>query len=148
MEVLGLYFEDFPVGKSGGSVGRTITATDVELFEAMSAWPRYSQGGERLVPEMLVTMITAGLVTRQGIYEGTLMGIIGNNWTYKIPVRIGDTLKMKYVVREATLSRSGGKGVIVFQIRTYNQRGETVAEGEIKSMMAARGAASQSAPAR
>ncbi len=148
MEVLGLYFEDFSVGKSGGSVGRTITATDVELFEGMSGWPKYSAGGERLVPEMLVTMVTAGLVTRQGIYEGTLMGIIGNNWTYKTPVRVGDTLKMKYVVSEASLSRSGGKGVIVFQIRTYNQRGETVAEGEIKSMMAARGFLPQGAPAR
>jgi acyl dehydratase len=139
LEILGLYFEDFPVGKSGGSVGRTITATDVELFGEMSGWPKYSCAGERLVPEMLVTMITAGLVTRQGIYEGTLMGIIGNTWNYKTPVRVGDTLKMKYGIREATLSRSGGKGVIVFQITTSNQRGEIVSEGEIKSMVAARG---------
>jgi acyl dehydratase len=139
LEVLGLYFEDFPLGKRGGSVGRTITATDVELFGGMSGWPQYSSAGERLVPEMLVTMITAGLVTRQGIYEGTLMGIIGNTWEYKAPVRIGDTLKMKYVISEATLSRSGGKGVIVFKITTCNQCGETVLEGEIKSMMAARG---------
>ena len=139
MEVLGLYFEDFPIGKSGGSVGRTITATDVELFEEMSGWPQYSCDGERVVPEMLVTMITAGLVTRQGIYEGTLMGIIGNTWNYKTRVRVGDTLKMKYVISEATLSRSGGRGVIVFKITTCNQRGEIVSEGEIKSMMAARG---------
>ena len=138
MEVLGLYFEDFPIGKRGGSVGRTITATDVELFEEMSGWPKYSFDGERLVPEMLVTMITAGLVTRQGIYEGTLMGIIGNTWNYKARVRVGDTLKMKYVISEATLSRSGGRGVIVFRITTCNQRGEIVSEGEIKSMMAAR----------
>jgi acyl dehydratase len=138
LEVLGLYFEDFPIGKSGGSVGRTITATDVELFEEMSGWPKYSCDGERLVPEMLVTMITAGLVTRQGIYEGTLMGIIGNTWNYKARVRVGDTLKMKYVISEATLSRSGGRGVIAFKITTCNQRGEIVSEGEIKSMMAAR----------
>lgn len=143
MEVLGLYFEDFPVGKSGGSVGRTITATDVELFEEMSGWPKYLRGGERLVPEMLVTMISAGLVTRQGIYEGTLVGIIGNSWVYRAPVRVGDTLKMKYVISGASLSRSGEKGVIVCKIRTCNQRGETVAEGEIKSMIAARAAASR-----
>ena len=138
MEILGMYFEDFPIGKSGGSVGKTITATDVQLFDEMSSWPKYSLVGEEMVPEMLVTMVSAGLMTRQGIYEGTLVGIIGNTWHYKTPVLVGDTLKLKYVVTEASLSRSKERGIIGFKIRTYNQRNETVAEGEIKTMMRAR----------
>jgi acyl dehydratase len=133
-----MYFEDFPIGKSGGSVGKTITATDVQLFDEMSSWPKYSLVGEEMVPEMLVTMVSAGLMTRQGIYEGTLVGIIGNRWHYKTPVLVGDTLKLKYVVTEASLSRSKERGIIGFKIRTYNQRNETVAEGEIKTMMRAR----------
>jgi acyl dehydratase len=134
-----MYFEDFPVGMSGGSVGKTITLTDIQLFNEMSSWPNYSIMGEGLVPEMLVTMVSAGLMTRQGIYEGTLIGIIGNSWRYKSPVLVGDTLKLKYVVTEASLGRSKERGIIVFKIRTYNQRNETVAEGEIKTMMRARG---------
>jgi acyl dehydratase len=139
LEVLGMYFEDFPVGKSGGSVGKTITPTDIQLFNEMSNWPKYSIMGEGLVPEMLVTMVSAGLMTRQGIYEGTLVGIIGNSWRYKSPVLVGDTLKLKYVVAEASLGKTRERGVIVFKIRTYNQRNETVAEGEIKTMMRAKG---------
>ena len=138
MEILGLYFEDFSVGKSGGSVGKTITLTDIQLFNEMSGWPDYFILGEKSVPEMLVTMVSAGLMTRQGIYEGTLMGIIGNSWRYRTPVLVGDTLKMKYVVTEASLTRKREKGIIVFKIQTYNQRNETVAEGEIKAMMRAR----------
>ncbi len=138
MEILGLYFEDFPIGKSGGSVGKTITLTDIQLFNEMSGWPDYFILGEESVPEMLVTMVSAGLMTRQGIYEGTLMGIIGNSWRYRTPVLVGDTLKMKYVVTEASLTRNREKGIIVFKIQTYNQRHETVAEGEIKAMMRAR----------
>jgi acyl dehydratase len=138
LEILGLYFEDFPVGKAGGSVPRTITPTDLELFEEMSVWPKYSAPGGQLVPEMLVTMISAGLMTRQGVYEGTLLGIIGNYWKFKAPVVVGDTLKMKYVVAEASLSRNGEKGIIVFKITTTNQRGEIVAVGEMKTMMLAR----------
>ncbi len=138
METLGLYFEDFPIGKSDGSVGKTITLTDIKLFNEMSGWPDYFISGEQSAPEMLITMISAGLMTRQGFYEGTLMGIINNSWRYETPVLSGDTLKIKYVVTEASLTKRRDKGIIVFKIRTYNQRNETVAEGEMKAMMRAR----------
>jgi len=142
LEILGLFFEDFPLGKSGGSVGRTITSSDVTFFEEMSSWPEYSSAAGRLAPEMLVTMVSAGLMTRQGFYEGTLVGIIGNSWQYKAPVIVGDTLKLKYWVTQASLTKSKEKGIVVFKIITYNQRDETVAEGEIKTMMKTRGSSS------
>jgi len=138
LEILGMYFEDFPIGRTGGSVGKTITPSDIQFFNEMSNWPKYSSAEGGLVPEMLVTMVSAGLMTRQGIYEGTLVGIIGNSWHYKTPVLVGDTLKLKYAVTAASLSKSKERGIIVFKIRTYNQRNETVAEGEIKTMMQAR----------
>ncbi len=141
METLGLYFEDLPLGKTGGSVGRTITLADLEFFEEMSFWPKYLTPQGRPVPEMLVLMISAGLMTRQGIYEGTLLGIIGNSWTYRKQVFAGDTLKMKYVVAEASLSRSKEKGIIVFKMATSNQWGEIVADGEMKVMMRAKASA-------
>jgi len=139
VEILGMFFEDFPVGKSGGSVGKTITSSDIDFFEEMSSWPRYSDAERQLAPEMLVTMISAGLMTRQGIYEGTLVGIIGNSWHYKAPVLVGDTLKLKYLVTEASLTKSRERGIVVLKIRTFNQRNETVAEGEIRTMIRARG---------
>lgn len=138
METLGLYFEDFPIGKSGGSVRKTISLTDIKFFNEMSGWPDYFISGEQMAPEMLVTMLSAGLMTRQGFYEGTLVGILRNSWRYKIPALAGDTLKMQYVVTEASLTKKRDKGIVVFKITTYNQRSETVAEGEMATMMRAR----------
>ena len=139
MEILGLYFEEFPVGKSGTSAGKTIMAADIQLFNEMSSWPNYSANGVAWVPEMLITMVSAGLITRQGMTEGTLVGIIETSWQYKSSVMVGDTLKIKYLITEASLGKTGKKGNIVFTIKTYNQRNEIVAEGEIKAMVRARG---------
>lgn len=138
METLGLYFEDFPVGKTGRSVGKTVTLTDIQFFKEMSGWPDYVISGKQAAPEMQITMISAGLMTRQGFYEGTLVGIINNDWRYAMPVFAGDTLKISYVVADAIPTKKGNKGIIVFKIRTYNQRNETVAEGEMKTMMLTR----------
>lgn len=138
MEVLGLHFEDLPAGKAGGSVPRTITSSDLDFFEEMTLWPKCETPEGRAVPEALVVMISAGLMTRQGIYEGTLLGIIGNKWKFKTTVLVGDTLKMSYVVTEASLSRSKEKGIVIFKMTTTNQHGEIVAEGEMKTMMLAR----------
>ncbi len=134
-----MYFEDFPEGKSGGSVGKTISPTDIELYNEMSGWPESTAPRMSAAPEMLITMISAGLMTRQGFYEGTLMGILNNTWRYKAPVVAGDTLKIKYLVSRASLTKRGDKGIIVFSIKTYNQKDEIVAEGEMKAMMRARG---------
>ncbi|HRS54817.1 MAG TPA: hypothetical protein P5047_00040 [Desulfomonilia bacterium] len=139
METLGLFFEDFPVGKSGISVGKTISLTDIELYNEMAGWPDSTVSGKKAAPAMLVTMISAGLMTRQGFYEGTLMGILGNTWRYKAPVVAGDTLKIKYSVSKASLTKKGDKGIIEFSIKTYNQKNEIVAECEMKAMMRARG---------
>jgi len=133
-----LYFEDFPVGKSGVSVGKTISLTDIELYNEMAGWPDSTVSGIKAAPAMLVTMISAGLMTRQGFYEGTLMGILNNAWWYKAPVVVGDTLKIKYRVSKASLTKRGDKGIIVFSINVYNQKDEIVAEGEMKAMMRAR----------
>ena len=73
MEILGLYFEEFPVGKSGTSVGKTIMGADIQLFNEMSSWPNYSANGVARVSEMLIAMFSAGLITRQGMTEGTLV---------------------------------------------------------------------------
>lgn len=133
-----MYFEDFPVGKSGVSVGKTISLTDIELYNEMAGWPDSTVSGIKAAPAMLVTMISAGLMTRQGFYEGTLMGILNNAWWYKAPVVVGDTLKIKYRVSKASLTKRGDKGIIVFSINVYNQKDEIVAEGEMKAMMRAR----------
>jgi acyl dehydratase len=139
METFGKYFEDFPAGKTGKTVGKTITHSDVDFFEELSSWPDYRTNHSRLVPEMLVTAVACGLFNRLGVYEGTLIAVAGNSWCYLLPVIVGDTLRVRYIVEEASMSKKMDRGVITLKLSTYNQRNELVAEGHLKIMMLAQG---------
>jgi acyl dehydratase len=77
------------------------------------------------------------LMGNKGIVRGPWRP--GVNRKLKSSVLVGDTLKIKYLITDAALGKTGKKGNIVFTIKTYNQRNEIVAEGEIKAMVRARG---------
>jgi len=137
METFGKYFEDFPVGKTGKTVGKTITHSDVDFYLELSGWPDYRTGDSRFVPEMLVTAAACGLFNRLGMYEGTLIAVAGNSWRYFLPVMVGDTLRVRYMVKGASLSKKMDRGLVALILSTYNQREELVAEGHLKIMMLA-----------
>ena len=139
METFGKYFEDFPVGKTGKTLGKTITHSDVDFFQDLSSWPDYHINYSRLVPEMLVTAVTGGLFNRLGVYEGTLIAVAGNSWCYFLPVIVGDTLKVHYTVEEASMGKKMDRGLVTLELNTYNQRKELVAEGHLKIMLVAKG---------
>lgn len=139
MKTYGKYFEDFPVGETDNTVGKTITDSDVDFFQELSGWPDTYAGYSRLVPEMLVTAVVGGLFNRLGVYEGTLIAVAGTSWRYLLPVIVGDTLKVCYVVKEASMSKKHDKGLVRLKLSTYNQRNELVAEGNLKIMLATKG---------
>lgn len=136
METYGKYFEDFPVGKAGKTVGKTLTHSDVDFFQELSGWQDTHMAQSRLVPEMLITAVVGGLFNRLGVYEGTLIAVAGTSWRYFLPVVVGDTLKVTYLVAEASISKRGDRGLVTLKFSPYNQRNELVAEGHLKIMLA------------
>lgn len=135
----GLYFEDFEPDSTFESPARTVTEADTVLFAGLSGdfnplhtnevFASQSPYGERLAHGALVQSIMTGLIAQLGLFEGTTVALRRLDSTFKRPVRFGDTIRATITVAEKKKLR-GGQGLIRFKTRMFNQRGETILDGE------------------
>ena len=136
----GLYFEEFQVGQSIKSVGRTITEADVVAFAALSGdWNALHTDahhaaqqpfGQRVAHGLLVMAIASGLAMRLGFLEGTALAFreIGS-WKFSLPVFFGDTIHVRAIVTETKpMARLGG-GLVTLKIDVLNQDNKAVQRG-------------------
>ncbi len=138
-QVQGLFFEEFQIGDSAESVGRTITETDVVNFAGISGDynlihtdAEYTKGhmfGQRVAHGLLVLSIASGLAVRLGFMEGTVLAFRGLAWRFAEPVFIGETIRLRATV-EATkaIPRLGG-GYVTFKMEVLNQKDKVVNRG-------------------
>ncbi|MEQ8486946.1 MAG: MaoC family dehydratase [Pseudomonadales bacterium] len=134
----GKYFEDLEVGLAfDHQPGRTVTETDNLLFTALTMNPQplhldaefasRTQHGRILVN----SIFTLGLVVGLSVGDTTLGTTLGNlgfdKTTFPNPVFIGDTVYVSSRVVDRRESRSKpDRGVVTFEHRGVNQRGEVV----------------------
>ena len=138
---VGLFFEQWKVGDSHTTAGRTVTETDIVVFAGLSGdynplhtneeFCKTTQFGTRVAHGPLVYAIAAGLLFQLHLYDDTLIAFLGfENLRFTRPVKIGDTLHAKVTVLETTESSSKpDRGVMKRQLQVINQRGEVVQEG-------------------
>jgi 3-hydroxybutyryl-CoA dehydratase len=146
----GAYFEDFHVGDAITTPARTITETDIVLFAALSGdWnPIHTDAehakqmvyGERIAHGLLTLAVGSGLMFRageRGIPRSTiaLWGI--EKVRFVAPTKIGDTLHVEGEVVQLT-AVDAQRGLLTFQQRIVNQRGETVLSYTSKLLVARR----------
>lgn len=136
----GLYFEEFQVGQSWVSPGRTVTESDIVTFAGLSGdynqihvdaeYAKNSPAGQRVAHGILVLSIMSGLALRSGVLEGTVLYFREiNEWKFVKPTMIGDTIHVEMEVTESkALPRLGG-GLIVIAMKGVNQSGETTMKG-------------------
>lgn len=144
----GLYFEEFEIGDSATSVGRTITETDVVNFAALSGdWNQihtdaeFSRGqmfGERVAHGLLVLAVASGLAVRLGFMEDTVQAFMGLNWEFRGAVKIGDTVRVRATVEEKKAMRRLGGGLVTFKVQILNQRDEIVHRGTWEVLLKSR----------
>ena len=137
--ISGLYYEEFTIGDSVESVGRTITEADIVNFAALSGdWnlihsdAEYSKAqmfGQRVAHGLLVLSIASGLAVRLGFMEETVMAFRGLEWRFTKPVFIGDTVRLRVTVAEKKEMRRLGGGLVTFGMEILNQNGEVVQRG-------------------
>ena len=128
----GLYFSQYTVGQVFRTPRRTITETDLVLFSGLSGdynplhtdvvFAQTTPFKQRIAHGMLVTSISTGLAHALGIFDGTVVGLMHQNFTYKAPTFIGDTIHLKLTVRQTHLSSKGGKGRVVFQTEIFKPK--------------------------
>jgi acyl dehydratase len=143
----GKYFEELRPGTVfRHQPGRTVTEADNLLFCALSMNPqplhldaefaRRSEFGQRIVNSLFTLSTLVGL----SVGDTTLGTTVGNLGFEKVefprPVFIGDTLYAETEIVEARESRSRPQwGVVTFEHRAHNQRGELVARCRRAAMM-------------
>lgn len=138
--MIGLYWEDWTVGRRWESSARTVTETDIVNFAALSGdWNRLhtdaeycksTQFGERIAHGPLVYAIAAGLLFQLRLYDDTLVAFLGfEDLRFTRPTRIGDTIRAVIEVTEQRESSKPDRGLMRRRLQVLNQRNEVVQEG-------------------
>ena len=136
----GMYFEEFEVGQTFYSTGRTITEGDIVTFAGLSGdynqihtdaeFAAATPYGQRIAHGLLVTAIASGLIMQSGIIEGTTLAFREiNNWKFAKPTYIGDTVHVKAEVKSTKALRRLGGGAVEIALSVINQRDEVVMKG-------------------
>jgi 3-hydroxybutyryl-CoA dehydratase len=145
----GMYFEQFEVGQSFTSVGRTVTESDIVSFAGLSGdynqihtdaeFSRETPFGQRVAHGLLGLAIVSGLAVRTGVLEGTVLAFREiNEWKFVKPVLIGDTIRVVMKIVETKELRRLGGGAVTIEMDVENQHDETVMKGSWKVLVAAR----------
>jgi acyl dehydratase len=143
-----LHFEDFEVGQEYRPPPRTITEADVVAFTALSwdsnpvhtdaTFAAESRFGERIAHGILGIAAAGGFLSRVGIIDGTAVALLGVNWSFKAPVRFGDTISPMIRVDSVRETSNRTAGIVEFAFELRNQHGELVQEGTQLMMVARR----------
>ena len=134
-----LYFEDYEVGETFVSPGRTITETDIVMFAAFTGdWhPMHTNVEfaantpfkERIAHGMLGLTVGSALMFRLGPYvllPKSFIAFYGmESIRFTAPVRIGDTIHCKVKVK-SLMEKDDRRGIIEHENVIKNQRGEDV----------------------
>ncbi len=139
------YFEDFEVGETIVTRGRTITETDIVAFAALTGdwYPLHSDAeyakkgpfGERIAHGLLILSVANGLLP---LYDMAIVAFYGmDKVRFTAPTKIGDTIHVELEVTDKQDKGDLG-GVIALRQSVKNQKGEAVALSTLKALIAAR----------
>ncbi|MFL6734533.1 MAG: MaoC family dehydratase [Sphingomicrobium sp.] len=135
----GRFFDDWQVGdRIAHSVTRTVTETDNVLISTLTHNPQplhldheaaaASEFGKPLVN----SIFTFGLMIGVSVADTTMGTLVANlgytDLTFPAPVFTGDTLRTETEVTALRESKSRpNAGIVTFEHKSFNQRGELVA---------------------
>ena len=136
-----LFFEDVVIGSEFLSVGRTVTETDLTMVCMISGdwnslhsdaeFAKHSHFGERVVAGVYGLIFLSGMISRWSMFAATTLGMLSiEEWAFKKPIFIGDTLKVKMTFIEKRKSSKGDRGVVQRAFEIINQRDEVVQSGK------------------
>ncbi len=145
---VGLYFEEFEVGMTLRTRGRTITEADIVSFAGLTGdynpmhtsktFAETTEFGQRVAHGMLALSYAVGQAYQLGFLEQTTLAFRELEMKFSLPVLIGDTLHVDIAVKETKpMARLGG-GLVVMGAKVVNQDGKTVQRGSWTMLMASK----------
>lgn len=138
-----LYFEDFEVGDTFVSPGRTITETDIVNFACLTGdfnplhmdheFAANTPFGKPIAHGLLGLSYMAGIGSSSPIVKtAAFVGI--RNWKFARPIFAGDTIRVETEVAEKQQS-GRRRGRVIWKRRVLNQHDEVVQEGELETLV-------------
>lgn len=135
----GKYFDDLVEGAVYTTPARTIGESDINAFAGLSGdynevhtneeFAKKTPWGTRIAHGLLTIAIGSGLQARLGIWDGTVLAALEQNWRFPAPVLIGDTIHVRLEIRGLKATSKPDRGIVDRHIEIVNQKGQVVAEG-------------------
>lgn len=135
-----LTFEQFEIGDSVMSGGRTITEADIVAFASLSGdwnqihcdaeYTKNSMFGQRVAHGLLILSVASGLAMQMGFMEETVQAFTSMVWKFRAPVFIGDTVRVRATVRQKREMRRLNGGFVSFDVQILKQDDTVVQKGE------------------
>ncbi len=138
---MGLYLEDYEVGKAYKTAGRTIGEGDIMRFAGLvgdfttvhidEAYAKTMPFGTRIAHGPLTTSCAIGQFAQLGLLDGTVVAALNFNFDMKSVVKIGDTIHARVTIAEARRTSKKTTGVVKFAFDVRNQHDECVQLGSM-----------------
>jgi acyl dehydratase len=139
------WFEDYAVGETFITPGRTVTEADVGAFAGLTGdynrlhtdaeYMRTSIYGERIAHGLLGLSFANGLKYRTDMDPDGVLAFLGLTWSFVAPIRFGDTIHAVLRVESLRETSKPDRGVMVQAVELRNQRGEVVQRGEFTMLL-------------
>jgi acyl dehydratase len=142
---MGLYYEDFEAGKVWTTRGRTVGEGDITLFAGLvgdfnplhvdAAYCSDTPYKGRIAHGPLTLSMAIGLMSQQNLIDDTTTGLLGLNWSFSAPVKIGDTIHADVSMVSKRPTKDLSRGIVVLRLDVINHTGISVQLGEMTLMM-------------
>ena len=137
---MGMYFEEFSVGKKIVTGNRTVTSDDIMKFAELTGdnnrihtdaeFSKTTPFGQRVAHGLLGLSLASGLAWQTGILDGTVIAFREvTEWKFTKPIFINDQVHADLSITETkALPRIGG-GSVVLEVELKNQKDEALMKG-------------------
>jgi acyl dehydratase len=144
----GRTFDEFEVGDTVRTGGRTLTDADLVLFAGLSGDHNPAHIDEvaasagplrgRVAHGMLVQSIATGLAVQTGVFHGTLIALAGMEIQWKTPARVGDTISCQLTVAEMDPEPRPRRGRMWLEVEVQREDGTVLAVSRWETLVSRR----------
>lgn len=127
----GKTWDEFEIGESAATTGRTITEADTVQFGCLTGdwnplhmdetFAAKSPYKKRIAHGAFGQSLMVGLAAQLGIFEGSTIALRNMDTTFKRPIYFGDTVYVVLRVEEKKPLRDEKQGLVVFKAQLLNQ---------------------------
>ncbi len=142
---MGLVFGEFAVGQRFITPGRTITEGDLMGFAGLTGdynpvhtdeeFAKQTPFGTRIAHGPMSVGMAFGLASRLDLIDGTVVALLGVTWTFKAPVKPGDTVHAEIEVLKTRDVTDRALGFVEWSIAMVNQHGAVTSAGTAQLLM-------------